>query len=270
MGQYEVTWEEYETWLYSLDILRRKPLGYKSNDADKLADLISRPTKPYLDMSFGMGKKQRPAICMTQLAAKTYCMWLSAKTGHFYRLPTEAEWEFSCRAGTTGKYYFEDESRLEDYVWHFENSDDLYQEIGSKKPNPWGLYNMLGNVSEWCLDSFSEDYYSNSPKENPLNLPKLGSQLNSSMEAEWPSKIYSRVARGGSFADDASDISVFQRKVSAPNWKDQDPQIPKSVWYLTDATWLGFRLVRMKNLPKIEEVYKYWPTDDEISSIPKR
>ncbi len=264
MGKYEVTWEEYETFLFRLS---QKESYAKIN----ISPLVSHPTPPYVDMTFGMGKKQRPAICISQLAAKAYCMWLSAKTGHFYRLPTEAEWEYACKAGTRTKYYWGDELKdYKKYEWFYDNSDEVYQKIGQLKANPFGLHDMLGNVAEWCLDSYDKDFYKTSSAKNPVSLPIKGSDLNGPTEVVWPVKIYGRIVRGGSYDDDPEDVYPERRMLSVKEWKRTDPQLPKSVWWLTDSLHVGFRLVRSKDFPPLDELHKYWPTDEEIKAIPKR
>jgi formylglycine-generating enzyme required for sulfatase activity len=242
MGKCEVTWNEYEIWTFSLDIQRRNLNNIEPTERDKLADAVTRPTKPYTDMTFGMGKEGYPAICMTQWAAKKYCEWLSAKTGHYYRLPTEAEWEYAARAGTTTAYSFgDDPAQLGEYAWYFENSEDAYHPVGKKKPNPWGLYDMHGNVAEWCLDRYDVSFYTtlgrDKPAVNPYNPPK---------------GPYPHVVRGGSWDDDAVRLRSAARRGSDKSWKVQDPQIPQSIWYFTDALFVGFRVVRPLVEPSAE------------------
>ena len=248
MGTHEVTWDEYDIWSFSLDIQRRKIQGLKPTTGDKVADAVTRPTKPYTDMTFDMGHDGFPAICMTQLAAKMYCQWLSAKTGHFYRLPTEAEWEYACRAGTTTAYSFGDDvSKLGDYAWYVDNNDFVYAKVGKKKPNPWGLYDIHGNVAEWCLDQYLPDAYAKRDAKgvtaNPLSVPSLTVR-------------YKRVVRGGSWDDDAETLRSAARVPSTPNWKVQDPQLPQSIWFLTDALHVGFRVVRPLVEPTEKEKMK--------------
>ncbi len=240
MGKYEVTWDEYDIWSFNLDIQRRKVLRQKAGKTDPAADAVTRPTKPYTDMTFDMGHDGFPAICMTQLAAKMYCKWLSAKTGHYYRLPTEAEWEYACRAGTTTAYSFGDDAlKIGDYAWTEKNSNEKYHKIGLKKPNPWGLYDMHGNVNEWVLDQYEANFYSVLAKEKQPVLEPLAK----------PTKVYGRVVRGGSWDEEPENARSAARKFSIPDWKIQDPQIPQSIWYFTDAKHVGFRLVRPLRVP---------------------
>lgn len=244
MGKHEVTWNEYDIWSFNLDIQRRKLTNAEPTELDKKADAVTRPTKPYTDMTFGMGHDGYPAICMTQLAAKMYCKWLSEKTGHYYRLPTEAEWEYACRAGTATAYSFGDDvEKLADYAWWYDNSPDGYQKVGQKKPNPWGLYDMHGNVAEWVLDQYIPDHYKKF----------AGKPVTGWTEAlAVPKTLYPRVVRGGSWDDDPDRLRSAARVASTPDWKIQDPQIPKSIWYHTDAIHVGFRLVRPLNVPSQE------------------
>jgi formylglycine-generating enzyme required for sulfatase activity len=246
MGKCEVTWDEYEIFMFSLDIARRKAIGEAPSQFDELADTVTRPTKPYTDMTFGMGKQGFPAICMTQLAAKKYCQWLSAKTGRYYRLPTEAEWEYACRAGTATAYSFgDDPAELNDHAWSYENADDHYHKVGQKKPNPWGLFDMHGNVSEWCCDQHFPDYYAQfagQTAENPLAVPTTAEPC---------------IVRGGSWDDDPDRLRSAARRGSHKDWKQQDPQLPQSIWYYTDAQFVGFRIVRPFVEPTAEEKEKY-------------
>ena len=235
LQSHEFSWDEYRLFMFAS---QAGEVAHK----DELVDAVSRPTRPYVEMSFGMGINGFPAISMTQHAANKYAEWLSAKTGEFYRLPTEAEWEYACRAGSEAPYYFgSDASKLGDYAWYSANSGGKYQKIATKKPNAWGLYDMLGNVMEWTLDQYEP--YPAAAQVNPW-VP--------------PSKPYPIAVRGGSWNDPAANVTCTARVGSDPSWKQQDPQLPKSIWYETDAQWLGFRLIRPSKVPSAEDMYKYW------------
>ena len=250
IGKYEVTWDEYEPFMLTAEGRNKDGSRKVWSEDDKPEDLISQPTPPYQPMDFGMGRDGYPAICMTQHAANKYCQWLSAQTGHFYRLPTEAEWEYAARAGTTTAYFFgDDDSRLDDYAWYFDNADNFqYAQVGKKKPNPWGLYDIYGNVCEWTLDQYYKDTYA--------KWKAQGDEIDNT----WirSTEPYPHVARGGHYDDDPENLRSAARMPSHENWKQQDPQLPKSIWYLTDAVWLGFRIVRPLEIPTAEEMFEAW------------
>ena len=250
MGRHEVTWAEYHVFMLKLDLEQRRAGEREAVPQDAWADAVSRPTPPYVPMDFGMGVEGCPAVGMTQFAAKQYTRWLSMKTGRFYRLPSEAEWEYACRAGTATAYSFgDDPGLLDEYAWYFDNADDRYHPVGEKKPNPWGLYDMHGNVAEWVLDAYQDDFYA-TLGEGPVRSP-----------VNWPSELYPRVVRGGSWDDDPDRLRSASRRKSRKSWKVQDPQLPKSIWYHTDAPFLGFRVVRPWKEPTEEEKRRYWEAD---------
>lgn len=257
MSKYEITWNQYEVWGDRVDSLRRAAYNKPATPRDKVADSVTRPTPPYTDMSFGMGRENNPAICMTQHSARMYCTWLSAKTGRYYRLPTEAEWEYACRAGTTTVYSFgDDPAVLGDYAWYEANSDGKYQPVGKKKPNPWGLYDMHGNVAEWVLDQYAADTYAQRKEllTDPLVVPLT----------EYP-----RGVRGGGWDDAPNMLRSAVREGSNLDWKQQDPQIPQSIWYFTDALGVGFRVVRPLTEPSDEEKAVKWDKSEPPQKDPE-
>ena len=258
MGKHELTWDLYELWMLNIDRDNRAYKKLEETKSDTLSDAVTKPTAPYTDMTFGMGKNGYPAICMTQLSAKMYCMWLSARTGRFYRLPTEAEWEYACKGGTDTAYYFgDDPEKLPEYSWHLRNSFFQYQPVGQKPANPFGLHDMHGNVWEWTLDQFAP----------PPATPSAEKRIN---PLATPTSLYPRVVKGGSWDDGPKNHRSSARMASEESWKQQDPQIPKSVWYHTDALFVGFRVVRPRDIPPLEEIEKFWPSEEEILAIPSR
>ena len=249
MGKYEITWNQYDLFANEvMDELESELATADQKDITITADALSTPTQPYVDMTFGMGSDGFPAISMTHYAAVMYAKWLTAKTGDFYRLPTEAEWEYACRGGTDTIYYFGNSADdIDDHAWHRENSDRSYNKVGTKAPNPFGLHDMAGNLSEWTMDQYFDDYYDRldgDPAQNP-----------------WfsPTELYPRSVRGGSWEDEAADQRCANRTPSAPpRWKELDPQFPKSLWWHTSAPFVGFRLVRPADPPSPEEIEEYW------------
>ncbi|MGP0069849.1 MAG: formylglycine-generating enzyme family protein [Isosphaeraceae bacterium] len=240
VGKHEVTWEEYDQFAFALDLKKKARENVdrsKQPETEKKADAVTRPTPPYADETFGFGRNGQPTICITHHAAMEYCRWISAKTGKTYRLPTEAEWEYACRAGTKSVYSWgDDPAQLEEYAWCVNNAETPMK-VGKKKPNPWGLYDMHGNVAEWCLDHYVADAY----KPYPTDKPTLGPVILPD------AREYPYVARGGSWDDDPDKLGSAVRRGSEKEWSVQDPQRPQSIWWHTNATFVGFRIVRPLN-----------------------
>jgi formylglycine-generating enzyme required for sulfatase activity len=235
MEEHEVTYDEY---VLLLD---------EGRDPGPLPDGITRPSPPYVDFTLGMGKTGGfPANSMTQYGALMYCKWLYNKTGIFYRLPTEAEWEYACRAGSKTAYPFgNDERQLGDYAWYAENSDNKYHQVMMRKPNALGLYDMLGNVAEWTLDQYDEKYFEQ----------LKGGATDPLIE---PISKYPITLKGGHFRDDAGNLRSAARLPSNRKWNARDPQIPKSKWWIADAPFVGFRIVRPVKQPSQAEVEKFF------------
>ncbi|MEZ5044533.1 MAG: SUMF1/EgtB/PvdO family nonheme iron enzyme [Saprospiraceae bacterium] len=240
MGVHEVTFQEYY-------IFREKTLDKAPEGSDWDADAVTRPSPPYEDPTFGMGQTGFPAGSMTQYGALSYCKWLTEKTGVFYRLPTEAEWEYACKAGREDGPALDNTDMVDDLGWYEGNSDEAFKPVGGKKPNPWGLYDMLGNVGEWTLDQYADDYYSKISSAEPVANP-------------WaePVRLHPRTVKGGSFQDEASELRCANRIKSDMDWKRRDPQLPKSFWWNTDSPFVGFRLVRPYKKMTQAEIDEFW------------
>jgi formylglycine-generating enzyme required for sulfatase activity len=236
MGTKEVTHDEFLLFFNDESVTRNSDV-----------DAVTRPTSQYIDLSWGMGKQGGfPFNSMSQRTALMYCRWLYKKTGVFYRLPTEAEWEYACRAGTNTAYFFgNDSTKVGEYAWFAGNSESKYHRVGEKKPNPWGLYDMLGNVAEWTLDQYNPDYLKNIPD-------------NSANPFTEPTSKYPKTLKGGGFKTSAGMMRSAARFKSDASWNKRDPQIPKSKWWLTDAEAVGFRLVSPLKQPTSAEADAFY------------
>jgi sulfatase modifying factor 1 len=200
----------------------------KAGNSDVIA--VTCPTPVYGDLTMGYEKKH-PAMGMTWHNAVNFCEWLSQKTHRTYRLPTEAEWEYACRAGTDATFSFgDDTNQLKDYCWYEDNSFGETHEVGTKRANAWGLYDMSGNVREWVYDFYSPTAYVEAAEKNPAinpTGPKTG-------------KVH--VARGGDFNSPADEQRCAARAFEEGWWRIGDPQMPKSKWWLPDMDIIGFRV----------------------------
>jgi sulfatase modifying factor 1 len=241
----EVTWNEYLAFFRATGSQGRTEgqVVVKKN-----VDAISGATPPWGAPDQGWGKGNRPAITMSWHAANVYCQWLSKVTGKKYRLPTEAEWEYACRAGTQTPYFFEgspkkftssgflkkilgaDTANISSRVIYKMNSLSMTQEPESVKENQFGLKNMSGNVAEFCLDYYSPDTYK--------------TDTTAAVNPGGPAKGQEHVIRGGSFKSDAKDVRSAARDFTKTKaWLVTDPQMPKSIWWYSDVIDVGFRVV---------------------------
>lgn len=198
IGRTEVTWDMYDVFMNRLDTARsRGP-----------ADALARPSQPYAVPDYDWGHAGYAAISISYQAATSFTEWLSVKTGHKYRLPTEAEWERVARLAAGGNDPIP-RSRLDSIAWHRGNASSQAHAVASKRADRLGLHDLFGNAAEWVATD-----------QKPA------------------------VTRGGSFRDDPVSMGPASRAVQAPSWTERDPQLPTSRWWLTDGPFVGFRIVR--------------------------
>jgi formylglycine-generating enzyme required for sulfatase activity len=211
MARTETTWDAYDVFVFGLD-RPAEPATDAGPDAPSPQpppDAVLRPSKPHMVTDRGWGHAGFPAMSISAKGAAAFCEWLSSVTGRRYRLPTEAEWEAACRAGSSGAWSCGDDvAALPAHAWYRENSGRRTRAAATRAPNALGLFDLHGNVGEWCLAPDG-----------------------------------THVLRGGSFRDPSKDLRCDARLAAAESWNQSDPNLPRSVWWLADAPFAGFRVV---------------------------
>jgi formylglycine-generating enzyme required for sulfatase activity len=217
MATREVTWAEYNVYFA------------EGNEVRKKADLdgVTRPTmaKAY----FGQVQvppdfltDPRPVTNVRWHGANGYCQWLTKHTGRVFRLPTEKEWELAARAGEKGAAPIS----LDDVAWHQGNSDKKTHDVGGRKPNAFGLHDVLGNVWEYCLEVDR-------------------------------TTGFDPVLRGGSWKTPAAEVGFASRRTVPAEWFTADCVTPRSVWWLgSNQAEQGFRVVCVSGFADARELEK--------------
>lgn len=201
MATTETPWQAFDVFIKS------GPASVAYDQTEFAPDAIARPSKSYILPDLGWGHAGYPVINVSFTNVEMFCRWAAASTKKKYRLPTEAEYEFACRAGVDGAWKM-DKTALAANAWYTENSKEMTHPVGKKLANKFGLFDMIGNVGEWGTDMAGKP-----------------------------------VLCGGTFQDDLAKSNPGKRAYFEPSWQEEDPQIPKSRWWLSDAPFAGFRLV---------------------------
>ena len=271
LGRCEVSWAEYKRYMAAFELFKAmRAANIRPITPANEADAVTAPSALYdPTTTFVNGEDDAlPAVTMTQFAARQYTKWLSGLTGRFYRLPAESEWEYACRAGTQTAWNVGDDLEdLDDAAWFADNADETPHAVGQKAANAWGLHDMHGNVAEWCVDELVAGGYG---RQAALPQPVRVADA-----ITWPQKLYPRVLRGGAYYDDAAQCRSAARRGSRdaggtrdhPDWKDVDPNLPKSPWWYTEepALGVGMRVARPLAEPEISVRRRWW--DADIDSI---
>lgn len=210
MSTTEVTWDAFDVYVYRLDDPNAPPAG-------KGADAVTHPSKSYLPPDRGFGHENFAAITISHKNARTFCEWLSMKSGKKVRLASDSEWQHACELGDKGDKQFTT-STAKEFAWYVDNAEEKTHKVASLKPNALGIFDMRGNVAEWVTGSKGE-----------------------------------ALTKGGSFQDGLDKIKDPSDTVPhSPDWNGSDPQIPKSKWWLADGPMIGFRVVVEPQEAKIE------------------
>jgi len=220
-------WHGVEVPKHEVTLTRGYYMGkYEVTQAQFQKLMGSNPSKANKDPN-------APADTISEGDAVAFCNKLAEKTGKPTRLPTEAEWEYACRAGTKTKYFFgDDPSKLGEYAWYDKNDGGSSHPVGQKKPNPWGLYDILGNVCERVSDKYDKNYYAKSPKQDPTG-PSQGTKSHLEYQVTVPrAGKYSLIARVVTpkhsqrvnvTANGDEQPTVMAMPFTVGDWQDSEP-----------------------------------------------
>lgn len=268
MARNEIRWEEYHEYMALYGAFKRfESARIRVVKEENQIDAITAPTEIYeVNFVYEFGNEpQMPAVTMTQYAARQYTKWLSGITGQQYRLPTEVEWEYAARGGTTTMYSFGNTPRqLGEHARFAGNSQDQGpRKVGEGPPNPFGLCDMYGNVGEWCLDEKQPGGYEHLQKlaeKNPIR------PLTALETFFTPKTVFTRIVRGGTWQSSEWECRSASRSGSDDKvWKDADPDLPKSAWWYTDefTRGVGFRIMRSLDEVPRPQMEIYWSADTD-------
>ncbi len=197
IGKYEVT---QQLWEYVMNYSGTAADGSTMSAYASEVWLGKMPSSTY-----GLGPYYPAYYVSWEDIVNIFIPRLNKITGKTFRLPTEAEWEYAARGGNMSQgYKYSGSNTIDDVAWYSDNSSETTHKVGTKAPNELGLYDMSGNVWEWCSDWYDENYYSSSPSNNPTG-PTSGSY---------------RVDRGGSWGNNARSCRVSYRDRSTPDYRD--------------------------------------------------
>lgn len=266
----ETSWAEYNEYMKLYAIFKEfEARGQRVVKPENMTDAITAPTELYEpSYTYEYGEEpEKPAVTMTQYAAQQYTKWISLLTGVQYRLPTEAEWEYACRAGTSTAYSWGDDPEpIDDYAWYVDNSDEGPVAVGSKKANAFGLHDMHGNVAEWTVNQYTQDGYA--WLEGKTDIDAIDA-------VKWPEQSSPCVVRGGSWEMEPEELRSAVRLGSDDEvWKEDDPNFPRSPWWFTSdpARGVGFRIFRSYQPLDQTAIHKFWETSaaNTISEVENR
>jgi formylglycine-generating enzyme len=262
MSKTEVTWNEFRDYqlTYSNFKDRAKKIKIETIKEDE-PSVVTAPTPIYEEsLAYEFGRATNPVMTVSQYGAKQYTKWLSLTHVLPYRLPTEVEWEYACRAGSETSYHFgDDPNQLNEFAKFWTEGDDAVfgtLPVASKKPNAFGLYDMHGNVREWVIDTYEADGHRTRAKQdlNQRSIPNFGTTR------------FPHVLKGGGWLDPPELQRSATRFASSDSLSDEDPDNPQSPHWLAseEGRSIGFRIVRSLVSESPEELAKFWNASADL------